>query len=829
MFPGHRPDLSTLSSREAFRWKNSVSGVGVGDSGPLGRFLIRGEEGHDTVPELYPVAGEPVIDKAGQGAFAYTDLDLLLRIRGVKNLIIAGVTTDVSIASTIREASDRGFDCLLVRDGTVASQAVLQIAACETVKTEGGAFGATAKLQDILNAVSMFSSAQQPNPAEPKKLTGPIGDRNLFMQAEFPTTMSTRSITEPTTPAFIESPRPPMEAFTQSDAVPPRQTTVMAAANSSVEACEPSSMQPSGHLSATSDGDSIRKPEGQPVVATVTSKEELPSGANESSSAQVPSGFTTQPTESSGGHAATAIRENPESLMKSTDATAPLTNSMPATHAVPETPAEGTLANASPDVPTVESAENSLENKSLIKNFDSVMPGSVINTEMPAKEATATMLLGGPIDTSSSTEPTDASRPAQPNDTSLPGEIYSTAPSQDPHTEEGTDATLQAEEAVSSATAKAVFTTASSEESTIPVIQQVGNSTAMFLPDRARTEVLRETTASTLPVEKVAAITSSANSLSSAPTEALSTTALGGEPTTQQVGESTAPFLTGGTGTEVPQEKPTSTLHADEATTTPSSAGGSSNALVDAVATTTPYHDLIVQKVEEPAAIDSAGKTSTGAPRERIASTLPAEEATATSSSTEVTPAVMLGSFDTTVRSTEVNPLVSFGFSSTAPSTAEAIPVVMPGSSAARPSSSEALPIMVPELSSATPSSSDATPVLMPGSSTTIPLATQSTMPSTGISAFTSPAAADTTPATMPANGTCCFMSPGATFTPTVATEDRESDVSATNTATDVAPSKPNNGTSAAQQPVERPIERPVMLSSAYPSTLASLSFTTCH
>ncbi|KAJ9625796.1 hypothetical protein H2203_004559 [Taxawa tesnikishii (nom. ined.)] len=87
---GHRPDLSTLSARERFRSRNNAAGLGIGDPGPLGRLLVRGEEGHDTIPELYPREGEPVIDKPGRGAFAHTDFELLLRIRGIRNLIVAG-------------------------------------------------------------------------------------------------------------------------------------------------------------------------------------------------------------------------------------------------------------------------------------------------------------------------------------------------------------------------------------------------------------------------------------------------------------------------------------------------------------------------------------------------------------------------------------------------------------------------------------------------------------------------------------------------------------------------------------------------------------------
>lgn len=102
---GHRPDLSTLSSRELLRSRNNASGRGIGDQGPLGRHLVRGEKGHDIIPELQPLPSEPIIDKPGRSAFQNTDLKLLLDNRRVKNLVICGVTTDVCVTSTMRDAS----------------------------------------------------------------------------------------------------------------------------------------------------------------------------------------------------------------------------------------------------------------------------------------------------------------------------------------------------------------------------------------------------------------------------------------------------------------------------------------------------------------------------------------------------------------------------------------------------------------------------------------------------------------------------------------------------------------------------------------------------
>lgn len=114
---------------------------------------MRREAGHDTIPEVYPIAREPVIDKPGTGAFANTDFELLLQVKGVKNLIICGVTTDVFVQTTMREANDRGYDCLLAEDACAASETRLHEAAAEMIGTEGGIFGATAKVADVLKAM----------------------------------------------------------------------------------------------------------------------------------------------------------------------------------------------------------------------------------------------------------------------------------------------------------------------------------------------------------------------------------------------------------------------------------------------------------------------------------------------------------------------------------------------------------------------------------------------------------------------------------------------------------------------------------------------------
>ncbi|KAJ4992856.1 isochorismatase hydrolase [Stagonosporopsis vannaccii] len=148
---GHAATLSTVSSREAHR--SRVCGAEIGAQGPMGRFLVRGEKGHGIVDEVKPVEGEVVIDKPGRGAFANTELDAVLRAKGVSNLVICGVTADACVSSTVREASDRGYDVLVVEDGVESMNDELKRWSLESIRVEGGLFGVTADSKAVLNAV----------------------------------------------------------------------------------------------------------------------------------------------------------------------------------------------------------------------------------------------------------------------------------------------------------------------------------------------------------------------------------------------------------------------------------------------------------------------------------------------------------------------------------------------------------------------------------------------------------------------------------------------------------------------------------------------------
>jgi nicotinamidase-related amidase len=154
---GHRPDLSDLSVVKHRR--TARAGAPIGSSGPLGRLLVRGEAGHAIIEELAPLSGETVIDKPGFGAFYSTDLELILRTAGITSITLAGVTTDICVHSTLREAVDRGFDCTTVADACAAGDVSIHRAMLACIEGEGGILGRVASTDEI---VAGWSSSEPP-------------------------------------------------------------------------------------------------------------------------------------------------------------------------------------------------------------------------------------------------------------------------------------------------------------------------------------------------------------------------------------------------------------------------------------------------------------------------------------------------------------------------------------------------------------------------------------------------------------------------------------------------------------------------------------------
>jgi nicotinamidase-related amidase len=147
----HRPDLSDLPDAKRDR---GTPNLRIGEPGPMGRLLVAGEAGAEIIPELAPMPGETVLDKPGKGAFCRTNFEALLQERGLRHLIFAGVTTEVCVQTTMREANDRGYDCLLATDATASYVPSFKAATIEMITAQGGIVGWAASTDKILEVLS---------------------------------------------------------------------------------------------------------------------------------------------------------------------------------------------------------------------------------------------------------------------------------------------------------------------------------------------------------------------------------------------------------------------------------------------------------------------------------------------------------------------------------------------------------------------------------------------------------------------------------------------------------------------------------------------------
>ncbi|RRH72389.1 cysteine hydrolase family protein [Falsigemmobacter faecalis] len=149
---GHKPDLSDLPANK--RWRSrQLTGRGLGDMGPLGRFLVRGEPNWDIIPELAPEPGDLMIDKPGKGSFMATDLDEVLQRRGIRNLMLCGVTTDCCVQSTLRDANDRGYECVMLEDCCGCADHQNHLDQVEMMRIMGGHYGSVCASTDVLKTL----------------------------------------------------------------------------------------------------------------------------------------------------------------------------------------------------------------------------------------------------------------------------------------------------------------------------------------------------------------------------------------------------------------------------------------------------------------------------------------------------------------------------------------------------------------------------------------------------------------------------------------------------------------------------------------------------
>ena len=160
---GHRADLSDLPPAKYERGRPKIH---IGDVGPMGRLLVRGEHGHDIVDEVYPIAGEPIVDKPGKGAFYATDMDAILKTRAIRQIVVCGVTTEVCVQTSVREANDRGYDALVLEDAVASYFPEFQKAALDMIKAQGGIFGFVGTSADFLEGLGkQFPDAVASAPA----------------------------------------------------------------------------------------------------------------------------------------------------------------------------------------------------------------------------------------------------------------------------------------------------------------------------------------------------------------------------------------------------------------------------------------------------------------------------------------------------------------------------------------------------------------------------------------------------------------------------------------------------------------------------------------
>ncbi|GAB2534967.1 biuret amidohydrolase [Gracilibacillus alcaliphilus] len=154
---GHKPDLSDLPANK--RWRSKQIGAEIGVAGPSGsRILVQGEPGWEIIDELKPIKGEIIIDKPGKGSFYATNLDLILHNKGITNLILVGITTDVCVSTTMREANDRGYECLILEDCTGATDENNHRAALNMVKMQGGVFGSVSDSEQVIKTLAPMTA-----------------------------------------------------------------------------------------------------------------------------------------------------------------------------------------------------------------------------------------------------------------------------------------------------------------------------------------------------------------------------------------------------------------------------------------------------------------------------------------------------------------------------------------------------------------------------------------------------------------------------------------------------------------------------------------------